>query len=210
MLAAIFMLEGELEHAIGLYRQATGFTSTTAAQLAASNLSCALVDANRLAEADQIMETRHEQGLDADDKVNLARIRIEQGEVHEAADLLHYNIDEVQAIGGAAFSDCLRVAARLAGLTSQPETAARLLGAADSSHPNPNWPFARGDRGRATPPAEQALGSERFQQLYTEGQELALEEASSLVRVVADNTLLGSPKTADQAADPHRPTPAET
>jgi hypothetical protein len=133
-----------------------------------------------------------EEGLDASahGRAHLARLRVEQGELHESAHLLQQSIDEVQTIGGAALSDCFRVTARLAGLTSQPEAAARLLGVADSVDTNPGWPFTSGDRTRATPPAKQGLGRKRFQQLYREGQELTTEQAGALVHAVAANVLV--------------------
>ena len=192
--------DGELEQAIDLYRQALCFTDTSSADLAAANLTVALVDAHRLSEADRLMATVRERqhGLDAHDTVNLARIRAEQGALREAADLLQECVDENRAIGGVAFCDCLRVTSRLAGLTAQPEAAARLLGAADSTDLHPGWPFTRGDRARATPPAEQALGPERFQQLYAGGQELTPEQASSLGHAVTANVLAGTPAADDQ------------
>jgi tetratricopeptide (TPR) repeat protein len=200
-LATYHWVDGDLEQAIDLYRQAVGFTGAPMAGRAAANLSVALVDAHRLAEADQIMGTLLEERLDAHGKVSVARLRAEQGELQESAHLLQENIDEVQAIGGVALCDFLRVTARLAGLASQAEAAALLLGAADSADLHPGWPFTRGDRARATPPAKQALGTERFQHLYAEGQGLSPEQAGSLANEVAANVLATSPATADQAAD---------
>ena len=187
-------LVGDLEQAIDLYRQAIAFPGTSGAWYASGNLSGVLVDAGRLAEADQHAAVVLDQMTASHDYVSLARIRAEQGSAREAASLLQKSIDEARAIGGACFSDCLRVTARLAGLASEPETAARLLGAADANDANPGWPFTRGDRARATPPAEQALGPERFQQLYGEGQELTPEEAGSLVHAVVAG-VLGSSST---------------
>jgi hypothetical protein len=199
-LANYLWVEGELEKALDLYRQAFGFTGTVSALFAAGNLSCALVDAGRLAEADQMIDFLREHGVDirGSIQVSLARIRVEQGTLHEAADLLQASVDDVQSIGGAALCDCLRVTARLAGLTAQPEAAARLLGAADANDLNPAWPFTRGERERATPPAEHALGPERFHQLYREGQELPSEQAGSLARAVTANVLRGTPGAPDQ------------
>jgi predicted ATPase len=202
-IATMYWDDGELERAIDLYRQAIGFTGTPAAQVAAGNLSRALVDVNRLAEADQVIGTLREleDGEGGGLKVHLARIRIEQGELLESAGLLQESLGAAQAVGGGMLSDYLHLTARLAGLTSQPEAAARLLGAADSKSPHPGWTVGRGDRDRATPPAEQALGTERFQQLYAEGQELSLEEAGSVARAVTANLLLGSETVAEQGSD---------
>jgi predicted ATPase/class 3 adenylate cyclase len=190
-LAVSYQAEGELDQAIEAYRQAIGFADSYGALAASNNLSRALVDAQRLAEADQVMATLLEQGSGAISgvKVNLARVRIEQGKLHESAGLLEETVDEACAVGGGMLNDCLCLTARLAGLTRQPEAAARLLGAADSNHPHAGWHVAGGVRDRATPPAEQALGPERFEQLFDEGRDLTPEQAGSLVHTVTASVL---------------------
>jgi tetratricopeptide (TPR) repeat protein len=101
-IANFHWVEGDLDKAIDLYRQALGFAGTGGADYAAHNLAVALVDAGRLAEADQLMGPRIEEWrADPQLRVQLARLRIEQGELHESANALQESIAEIQAIGGS-------------------------------------------------------------------------------------------------------------
>jgi predicted ATPase len=166
-----------------LYWTAVAVASAGYVEMAVGRYDDAL---RRLTEARELAERFDNAWLAAWPRVQLGILAVVRGRLNEARAQLDQGLDRSLAAHSTLLvSLCLVGFARLALVEGDPERAARLAGAADGLRRRVAlraWPMVRRGEAELVAQVRQAVGADRFDQVYAAGSRLNEREAVAAVR----------------------------